>query len=65
MFLLVLAHPGCPGQFPQSRKTVVCVCVYTNSERHANNYRLLVTDMQQLHIHYTINQEADMQNSSK
>ena len=23
----VPAHPGCPGQFPQSRKTVVCVCV--------------------------------------
>jgi len=27
MFLLVPAHPGCPGQNPQSRKTVVCVCV--------------------------------------
>jgi len=26
MFLLVLAHPGCPGQIPQSRKTVVCMC---------------------------------------
>ena len=26
MFLLVPAHPGCPGQIPQSRKTVVCVC---------------------------------------
>jgi len=26
-FLLVPAHPGCPGQIPQSRKTVVCVCV--------------------------------------
>jgi len=26
MFLLVPAHPGCPGQFPESRKTVVCVC---------------------------------------
>ena len=25
MFLLVPAHPGCPGQIPQSRKTVVCV----------------------------------------
>jgi len=23
----VPAHPGCPGQIPQSRKTVVCVCV--------------------------------------
>jgi len=28
MFLLVPAHPCCPGQIPQSRKTVVvCVCV--------------------------------------
>jgi len=26
MFLLVPAHPGCPGQIPQSRKTGVCVC---------------------------------------
>ena len=26
MFLLVPAHPGCPGQNPESRKTVVCVC---------------------------------------
>jgi len=43
MFLLVPAHPGCPGQFPQSRKTVVCVCVcviiisitlYLSKKRH-------------------------------
>jgi len=27
MFLLVPTHPGCPGQIPQSRKTVVRVCV--------------------------------------
>jgi len=27
MYLLVLAHPGCPGQSPESRKMVVCVCV--------------------------------------
>jgi len=26
MFLLVLAHLGCPGQNPQSHKTCVCVC---------------------------------------
>ena len=26
MFLLVLAHPGCPGEIPQSHKTVVSVC---------------------------------------
>jgi len=30
IFLLVPAHPGCPGQFPQSCKTVVCVCVCCN-----------------------------------
>jgi len=28
MFLLVPAHPGFPGQIPQSHKTVVCVCVH-------------------------------------
>jgi len=27
MFLLAPAHPGCPGQNPESRKTAVCVCV--------------------------------------
>ena len=27
MYLLVLAHPGCPGQSPESCKMVVCVCV--------------------------------------
>jgi len=27
MFLLVPAHPVCPGQNLESRKTVVCVCV--------------------------------------
>jgi len=27
MFLLVPAHPGCPGQNPESRKTVVVVIV--------------------------------------
>jgi len=27
MFLLVPAHPGFPGQVPQSRKTVVVVVV--------------------------------------
>jgi len=29
MYLLVPAHPGCPGQSPESYKMVVCcVCVY-------------------------------------
>ena len=27
MFLLVLAYPGCPGQYPESCKTVVVVVV--------------------------------------
>jgi len=27
MFFLVPAHPGCPGQNPESRKTVVVVVV--------------------------------------
>ena len=27
MFLLLPAHPDCPGQFPQSRKTVVCIII--------------------------------------
>jgi len=27
MYLLVPAHPGCPGQSQKSHKTVVCVCV--------------------------------------
>jgi len=28
-FRLVLAHPGCPRQSPDSRKTVLCVCVFS------------------------------------
>jgi len=31
MFLLVPAHPDCPGQNPQRRKMVVCVCVFIQS----------------------------------
>ena len=27
MYLLVLAHPGCPRQSPERHKMVVCVCV--------------------------------------
>jgi len=33
MFLLVPAHPGCPGQIPESRKMVVCVCVCNIREK--------------------------------
>jgi len=32
--LLVPAHPGFPGQIPQSRKTVVCVCSDKSPERN-------------------------------
>ena len=47
MFLLVPAHPGFPGQIPQSRKTVVCcVCV-------CNVY----TVDQELHISKCIRQQ--------
>jgi len=48
MFLLVPADPGFPGQIPQSRKTVVCVCFFrldalpaaepTASKKLGNNY---------------------------
>jgi len=31
----VPAHLGCPGQIPQSCKTVVCVCLCQHSERSA------------------------------
>ena len=34
MFLLVPAHPGFPRQIPQSRKTVVCVCVCVVASSH-------------------------------
>ena len=30
MYLLVLAHPGWPGQSPESHKMVVCVCVFVS-----------------------------------
>jgi len=34
MFLLVPAHPGFPGQIPQSRKTVVCVTSQADETFH-------------------------------
>ena len=47
MFLLVPAHPGCPGQIPQSRKTVVlCVCynkiLFKNEQQHSTLCHLRV-----------------------
>ena len=43
MFLLVPAHPGCPGQIPQSRKTVVyvCVCVLRKQQKTLGGYFIL------------------------
>jgi len=38
MFLLVPAHPGFPGQIPQSRKTVVCVCVQEQCTGKVENW---------------------------
>ena len=36
MFLLLPAHPGCPGQNPQSRKTVECIIwTHTNVTLYA------------------------------
>jgi len=32
MYILVPAHPGCPGQSPQSRKMVVCVLCGAKSD---------------------------------
>ena len=36
--LLVPAHPGFPGQIPQSRKTVVCVCVVILPLKNRNKF---------------------------
>ena len=38
MFLLVLTHPGCPGQSPESHKMVVCVCVVVCRNADSDNY---------------------------
>jgi len=35
-FLLVPAHPGCPGHNPDSCKTVVCVCVSLYNPNHTS-----------------------------
>ena len=39
--LLVPAHPGFPGQIPQSRKTVVCVFVCVCNKMATNNSRFI------------------------
>ena len=46
MFLLVLAHPGCPGQIPQSRKTVVCVCVCVQEEETTDTLSKHIADQE-------------------
>jgi len=57
MFLLVPAHPGCPRQNPQRRKTVVCMCVWF--ERlicNRNGFDLCVKSWQYFHMdnHYAM-----------
>ena len=49
--LLVPAHPGFPGQIPQSRKTVVCVvsCHYMQAiEKFAENVARIRTSLTRL-----------------
>jgi len=43
MFLLVLAHPGCPGQNPESHKMVVWVCVCLSVNRPNSMPTILLT----------------------
>jgi len=46
MFLLVPAHPGFPGQIPQSRKTVVCVYQVSRNRVSAFRYhKITLTSM--------------------
>jgi len=40
MYLLVQAHPGCPGQSPESHKMVVCVNTF-NAIWFQSQYALL------------------------
>jgi len=55
--LLVPAHPGFPGQIPQSRKTVVCVCVCVCFQDFPGSVQTLIYSIQfkfwspQLHQH--------------
>ena len=39
MFLLVPAHPGCPGQNVESRKTVLCVYCSSKHLKKTNNVK--------------------------
>jgi len=48
MFLLVPAHSGCPGQNPQSRKSVVCVCVYLSVLQMSSSDRVLLTAFREI-----------------
>jgi len=55
MFLLVPAHPGFPGQIPQSRKTVVCVSaisilIFSLLETFSSGM-LLLNEKQPYHIY--------------
>ena len=43
LYLLVPAHPGCPGQSPESCKMVVSVCVAVYTGQHVNRHTQLRT----------------------
>jgi len=57
MFLLVLAHPGCPRQNLESRKMVVCVCVNILCTLSHMPKRMCQTF--EWHWHYTKNVKQD------
>jgi len=54
MFLLVPAHPGFPGQIPQSRKTVVCVCVLSRTVKDQGIPRGIYYMSHTVYTQYTV-----------
>jgi len=64
VFLLVPAHLGFPGQIPQSRKTVVCVCVceivfHHRCHQDDSGFIVIVTQkLKQMHSQISVRQQA-------
>jgi len=56
MFLLVPAHPGFPGQIPQSRKTVVCVV--------CKSHMTLTLTADYLESHIVVNDSSTLTNTT-
>jgi len=50
IYLLVLAHPGCPGQSPESHKMVVLVVVFTHTDEHDDEDELNMMMMMMMMI---------------